>query len=458
MQASRRIMMSEEQLSGQEKTSRSSRRQKLSQLGEFIVRRLRQIKQPRKWLAAQIGVAPSTITRIVNGETQAWRKIEPTEIAEALRLSDNPESQVSRQAFFALFAKTILGVAATSAAAEEIAASIRHARRDFSSIATPRVPLGIFDAQEIALSHIESDLRNQNPQFPPARLLKEAKRLYDELQEMPLSPSEDAHARLVVRSGMLLAALQESVLTWGTDRPRQTTRTYNDLEAFIRRTRDPVQFSADYIRLLLRRAVLFREDEWADECYTILSGSSVTYFIQASGDPTAEVAVLTQRAHTLAVQENFPAWKRAVDRARDHVESMAVSARTRQRLHAIVDYTVGVGYKRFMWMLREDDTRRREREAFARLAYDQLSELRQSAFGGSSTRDINFYHPCITDSRSLLELEASAIDALVWCDPEAVPARCSALRAQARSSYPAVLGKLDRNLVLVEKILGRPSG
>ena len=120
---------------------------------------------------------------------------------------------------------------------------------------------------------------------------------------------------------------------------------------------------------------------------------------------------------------------------------------------------MGVGWKRFMWRLHTrapyNRTPSRAIETYAANAVDWLDALRERPDGAQAVRNINMYHPSISGTLAAPELEASAIDALVWSNPEEAIHRAERLRAIAVTHFPTVLAKIDESIRLANWRLGR---
>ncbi|MBF6590957.1 MAG: hypothetical protein IVW57_10580 [Ktedonobacterales bacterium] len=259
-----------------------------------------------------------------------------------------------------------------------------------------------------------------------------------------------AEARL--RSAELLAALQEAIYPWRKERPRTTIATYEGvMNAVFGDMRMPkTGFGPRYVRLVARHAVLRRENEQAWWCAHELNALD-DRLIQATNDPVFEVAYACQRLHTLAIQNKMYLWRNESDAVRVRVEHMRVDTNLREELHAIVDYTMGVGLKGFAWHLTRERPSSPMIERYAAEACEHFARLRAGGRGGLAVRHINLYHPAITAAKSAPEFEAAEIDALVWCAPDEAIRRATLLRPRAEQLYPAVVRKLDDDIHLAQR-------
>ena len=181
-------------------------------------------------------------------------------------------------------------------------------------------------------------------------------------------------------------------------------------------------------------------------------------------DHTLQVALAAQSLHTTTTfmeptERVIYEWRKAADKIRARIDAFPIAAEEKQQLYAVVDYTMGVGWKRFMWRLHMktpyNRTPSRLIEEYARNAVGWLDALRTGPDGAHAVRNINMYHDSISDSLAAPEMEASVIDALVWSNPEEALARAKQLRAIAELRFPTVLAKLDESIRLANWRLGR---
>ncbi len=395
-----------------------------TELGQFVQKYMEAMSMTRARLAHSLRVSPSTISRFLNDETVVPRSISLENLAIQLRLDP-----MNRRKLLQLAAGT-LGVVVVGPT------KYHH-----------------FDLEAIDLA-LDGWIAAYQQQVDPRQVLGKVSRIFALLQERKPDSDDERFDETTVRAGMLLAALQEAVLPWGTERPKIATRTYNVLDEQIFQKGNMDKFSTDYARLILRRAVLFRENDWSEECELMLDGTKASRLVRSCADPRIAIAFGAQHTHTLAVMGRYHEWQAAMDTLRNMIESLQVDAALRQELHGIADYTMGVGYKRFMWGLRHDESQAALREYYAQESVKWLRKLQANSGGGRATHNINLYHPVVADSQSLPELQAAELDALAWYDPEETLLQTERLRPQAEMLYPAVLRKLDLTISLCRRRLG----
>jgi hypothetical protein len=301
----------------------------------------------------------------------------------------------------------------------------------------------------------------------PATLLKTFQPAHDWIEAVSESglmrASDPALLEIRMRSGMLLAALQEMTLSWWGARPSIADNAYGiiaeDVVPRLRPARHADNRSellrTEALRLNLRRAVLLREDKKhldADDLLASMAGGlHIDQIGYAPADAVLIVAYNAQRIHTLAAEDERERWKDELKRARDAVAFAPVSHAERDRLLAILDYAQGVGDKRFMWYSQENAGIRTKH---AEDAYKTLHDLRRGRFGARATHDINLYHSSVPLYYMEPELECSELDALIWIDPRVAFDQAMSLLARARRLYPTLIGKIEQQVDLSLDRLG----
>lgn len=418
--------------------------------GRFLRKHLHLRRLKLSDVAYRLRVSSPTLTRLMHGITQHFKKITERDLANAAEFDS-----VSRRQFMVLLAAAGITLAAARPSyllgdADGAPALVRDRHADLDVLEA-----GIL-GWSAALSHDHS----------PQEALAQMRIIDERLTQLHLSARDPRYIAARIHSGMLLAALQEAVLPWRTQRPAAALRTYGDLEREvflpIARTRLLAGFEEEYARLLIRRAVLLRESEMADHCRGQLAHIPQRV-LDAAVSPVVRVAFDTQSLHTHALmmaptEAEIADWRRRATAIRTHIEQQPLSAEDRADLHLVVDYTMGVGYKSVMWKLHLQDpsaVSSPQIERYAREASFWLDTLGTLHHGGRSVRYINLYHPSVSDTLSAPELAASALDALVWCQPETALARAVDIERDARDRYPAVLAKVQADKELARWRLGR---
>lgn len=415
--------------------------------GRYIHDRLKTLGINRLILARQLRIAPSTVTRLLNGQVSA-ATIDIDLLCAVLQLH-GPE----RQAFLEVIRDALISPKPT-----RLAGGVN--RKPAQVVPTiagkPSLRLDGYNASIVLCAEALQGQRD------PANLLVAFQPVYDEITHLAESnlaqQTDPAFLDIEMRAGMLLAALQETVFGWWTDRPRITNQTYSALMWDVLPHVRPVRHSDDRsellrterLRLDLRRAVLFREGKNFAECDAVLAhapdGLRIQQLLSNPQDAVYIVAYAAQKIHTLAAQNRYEAWQDELRRAAEYVGSAPVSDNERRRLFAILSFTYGVGTKRFMWYNR---TRSRGiRTSFAEQAYRTLHQLRVSGLGAQATHDINLYHSSVPLSYVEPELECSEIDALIWLDERAAFEHGMSLMTRVEHRYPTLIRKIREQVDL----------
>lgn len=105
-----------------------------------------------------------------------------------------------------------------------------------------------------------------------------------------------------------------------------------------------------------------------------------------------------------------------------------------------------------MWSLRDEaDDRMLD---FATHSAQSLGAF-TAANGAQAVHDINLYHEDIPAEHVRAELESTAIDALIWCRLDEAHECAIGLQQLAQGVYPAMLGKVTAQLLVIERLMGR---
>jgi len=426
-------------------TSESPVRQKRSvkapqaKLSEFLTQYLERHHLTGAEVARRLGVSELMIWRLAHGVTLRFRKINKAALAQALELDEQ-----DRRTFFDLTTRAGVVFAGEASApagrpdAIKMPVQIRYRQVDL-------------DIYELAIQGWAAAA----PRDPRAAL-EAMQQLNMQVGTGVLFAADDLRlVKLRISSTMLLGALQETVLPWWKERPR-TVQTYNALAKEIFHAEWAKEaFPREYAQLILRRAVLYREAQQIQICEGLLARLDEEA-LKRTQDPVIMAAYYSQHLHTLSKEGRLFAWQRESDALRRKVEGLTTDPHVREELLAIVDYTIGVGYKSFMWNLRQAtaESATRLRRTYAEQAYHWLAGLHAGPQSLRSVRHINLYHGSLTDEQTIPELESSEIDALVWYAPEEALRRAIELRPGVERLYPSVVKKLDSNISLAQKRLG----
>src|SRR5258707_9223695 len=111
--------------------------------------------------------------------------------------------------------------------------------------------------------------------------------------------------------------------------------------------------------MMLGRAVLFREKDAIERCLEELDLIK-SFDVDRGEDYALQVALATQSLHTTTTfmeptERVISEWRKVADKIRARIDAFGIGTAEKQQLHAVVDYTMGVGWKRFMWRLHMRD-------------------------------------------------------------------------------------------------------
>ena len=263
-----------------------------------------------------------------------------------------------------------------------------------------------------------------------------------------LSLLDPVVAETVWNVDILLAAVQEATLGWWKDRPHITGETYSRLTNMLA-LNSHQRLELPRVRLDVRRAVLQREGRQPAQAERILQVSTAGLaHEQMDGNEHAALLMVASRCqliHTHAIQGRQAAWHREISTLQEEVEHTALTIATKHRLHNIILYARGVGYKRFMWINRDLP---KDRTRLAQAAYSSLDQLQSEFNGAMAVHDINLYHSSLPFTICTPELTSSSLDALVWLWPEEAERQLLLLKRDAITLYPSLLRKIDAQLNL----------
>lgn len=431
----------------------------------YIHDRLRFLNINRLTLARRLGVSPATVTRLLNGRVAA-RTIKVGVLCDTLQLHGE-----ERDAFLDILKDALIqpraarpGQSTATVDSPRATDAAHNGQGANPAKLTVLRNLGDFDACYATIEMCAQALKGHQDPATLLRIFQPAHNWIEAIGESGLMrPSDPALLEIRMRSGMLLAALQEMTLGWWGARPTIAEDAYGiiaeDVVPHLRPARHADDRSEllriEAMRLNLRRAVLLREGKKLSDADDLLAAMAGDLHIDQLGYAPADavliVAYTAQRIHTLAAQNQHAQWKDELKRARDAVAFAPVSLNDRARLHAILDYAQGVGAKRFMWYMRKLTG---VRTAFAEEAYNTLRDLRLGRFGARATHDINLYHSSVPLYYMEPELECSELDALIWIDPRMAFEQAMSLLARAKRLYPTLVGKIEQQVDLSLTLLG----
>lgn len=401
--------------------------------GKLIHARLQSLDKSQSWLAKQVGVQRFAINKYIHETRGSSYGVNHRMVCEVLGFDSETERQY---------------LASWYIFPDETPSAPAYVRcLDFDIGALERIT-------KISQAAMRSSSYALRAGHNPRGVLGDMADVSKQLHGLPYTQTDPAIVTARINADMFLAALQEAVLPWWGNRAAIAIDTYDRLEEDVFRQIGPDGDLDQYARLCLRRAVLRREGkekEQAKECEREIRNLGPLF--ERVGSPLLAVAYSCQYLHTLAVIEEWDLWRDKFDEIRrTQIDHTHVSDALRARLLGILAYAEGVGFKRFMWSLRGGaDERMRD---FASHSAQSLGAFTASN-GAQAVHDINLYHEDIPPEHVQAELESSAIDALIWCRLEEAHERALSLQQQAQVIYPAMLGKVTAQLVLIERLMGR---
>jgi transcriptional regulator with XRE-family HTH domain len=384
--------------------------------GRFLTERLRAIGASQSWLARQIKVAPSTISRLARGKLTTTHRVEPQALCRALDLS-----AVDRRAFLALAAEAYL----MPLVFQRAPAQLR-----FRGI-EQRVGLSLEEVgQEVAT------LRARRTGGEVESGYQRTKALYEAMFQTPVSTTrlmrspELAQAKL--RVGFEYCEAQAAYLGWYVRVPAMI-ETLNRLENDILNYFPPKLFASEHGHLLNLRGPLYYKrpnvyhttagfDECIDELSRALDRLHWLY-----EESSLQVELLRNRAHAYLLRGNATAWQADLETARRVASGMR--GHEGETFQALVVYSWGEGYKR---LASRRALPRRERWRYADKALQALP-----------VSEAIFHQHHYWEGYELLAQIAEA-QCLIQQDADEALRRADMLRAAAETFYPSLLAKIDR--------------
>ena len=377
-------------------------------LGMFIQARLDGSGITRTELARRLHVSPSTVSRLLNGDTRVVQRISAESICDALELDE-----MDRRDFLKL-----AGVASASTFAFATGAAASKSSRS-------AVDLDLANDHADALSRLinQGDVRY---------VMESAKRWYDRLLQNPPS-KEQYYAATQIRFGILLGAAQEFVLPW-YQRSQTAIQTYNSVEQEVILRFGLNTFRNEYTNLLSHRAPLYREIGQYKE--SALQFEDGIYWVKTVDDPLLRANLFRSRIHVNAVQGNILQWSRELEEARK--DALIIGSAHRDEVVGLLDYVEGEGYKRFAYNVRKDLSVRASREYAERALY---------SFAQSKDRTEHY-----AKAHAMLRIVSEA-QCLIWIDIHEAVRHVELLRAEAELEYPALVEKINRVVFFAQQLL-----
>ncbi len=391
-----------------------------ARFGAFLAARIARAGLSHHQFAQAVGVAPSTLSRVLRGKIRMTHTLDVRVVAHALALDRTD--------------RRILGELAVDAGV--IALGV--------SAAPPNLPfLTLERSLGRTLDDIEREvisLRERRNRGEVAAAYGEAHALFRRLFDYPLPVTTMAKspelARVKLRVGFEHCEAQAAALRW-YERAGEMMRTLDRMEADVLRHFPPRELASEYGHLVNLRAPLLREQPAAAHGSAGGPDESIWQFTWAFEslmpwivEPILKVELLRNRAHTYLLRQgdgDLARWRTDLTTAAS--VAAAIRGPEREAFRALVEYSWGEGYKRLPDM---PGLTPRQRAQHVRQAMDALA-----------AGDADFRTRMHWQGYSLLARIAAA-QCVAWQDLDEALRQGEHLRADALRTYPALAQKVDR--------------
>lgn len=395
----------------------------LLKFGRFLEACLHTKGVSQSWLARQLKVAPSTISRLTRGKLATTHAVDVDSMCHALALD-----VMDRRAFLALAAEaSLLPIVYRGAPAQ------LHFR-----------PLERFIGQSFADVEREvGELRESRNRGEVAESFRRAKGLFEAMFDAPVATTRVARspefARAKLQVGFEYCEAQAAYLGWYARVPMMI-ETLSRMEREVISQFPTIVFASEHGHLLNLRGPLYYKRPNAS-LMPDRFGESIRELTQALdnmrwdySEPTLQVELLRNRAHAHLLRGeigDIRKWQDDLEMAR-RVAS-GIQGHERETFQALVEYSWGEGYRR---LATERDRYLPDRKHYASKALNVLP-------AGVAV----FHRHHYWEGYELLARIAEA-QSLVLSDANEALRRLDALRATADVFYPSLLAKIDRAAVV----------
>lgn len=378
-----------------------------TELGTFIQEQLDSIGMTRSKLAALLHVSPSTIGRLLNGDTKVIQRVSGESICDALGLDD-----MKRRDFLRLVSAAGTFALATGATAPKTTKY--------------RVDLDMANDYADALGRLmhQSEVKY---------VMEKAQQWYNKLLQEQPSAKDTRYAATQIRFGIILGYTQEVVFPW-YQRSSLALRTYDNIEQSIINRFELNTFRQEYANLLSHSAPLYRELGAYDESARQFEDG--IYWLRNVDDPLLRANLYRSRAHISAVQGNELQWANQLDAARRDTQGM--NTVYKEEAFGLIDYVEGEGFKRLAFNIQ------RALPLSVRVYY-----AKRALQSFSVSRHRTQQHPL---NHHML-VRVSEAQCLTWIDPEEAILHAEQLRKEAMLFYPALLDKINRAIYFASQRL-----
>jgi transcriptional regulator with XRE-family HTH domain len=373
-----------------------------TELGLCIQQHLDRLGITRTELAKRLHVSPSTVGRLLNGDTRVVQRVSVENICNALELNE-----IDRRVFLKL-----AGVASAGTFALATGAYVTRSTQSQEKTID-------LDLAEDHANTLQRLLDRGDAQY----VVESARRWYDRFSVK--QPSRDIRLGVLqARFGILLGHAHEFVVPW-YHRGQVAIQTYNAVESDVILRFDLKTMRKEYAILLARRAPLLREVGQYEESAAQFEDG--IYWVKTVDDPLVRADLFRSRMHISAVQGDQMRWQRELEEARK--DALFLDPGYQQEVFGLLDYVEGEGYKRFAYNTRMNFSIRM-REAYAMQALQSFAQAAQST-------------SMCPDTQKML-MQVSEAQCLVWIDPQEAFHQVEMLRFIAEQQFPALVEKIDR--------------
>jgi transcriptional regulator with XRE-family HTH domain len=380
-----------------------------TELGTFIQKRLDAIGITRVEIAKQLQVSPSTIGRLLNGDTKVVQRVSAEDLSKVLRLNDMQRGEFLK----------LVGVIGAGTFALPIGGGGQQTAKD-------QIDLDMANDYAEALQHLLEHGQSRAPY-----VMEKAQHWYDKLTQIASSSKKDERIGATqVQFGLLLGRAQEAALPW-YKRGNIAIQTYNHIENTVIVKFGLHTFQHDYTRLIERRAGLLREvGRFEESSFQYEYGIS---WVRSLEDHKLRSSLFRHYAHVKANQGEADPWARRIEDAQR--DAQRINSPYRDEYYGLIHYNMGEGYKR--------------------LAFDTRHEIPVSIRASYAQKALD----CFALSREALKLDSvahylvgqvSVAQCLIWIDPDEAIRQAQQIRDLAIQFYPSLLMKIDHTIYLAK--------